>query len=71
MKNRRKKIDFINILITLILLCTSSVLVIFAYYCMTYGVETTIEELADNLEITRISSLEDESEMKFSNTQNP
>lgn len=70
-KKIKRRIDFASIIINLILICILSALIIFIYYCMNYGIETTISEFADNLEITKIGTLENTTTLELNNSQNP
>lgn len=70
MKKYKRKIDFVSIFINMILIAILSALGIFVYYCMNYGIETTVAEFVDDTQITKIGSIENTTKIELNDVQN-
>jgi len=71
MKNG-KRFDFVSIFLDFIIAILLAGLAVFIYLCFNYGVETTVTEFADNLDITKIVSAEEQkTSIELPEVQNP
>ena len=68
---KRRGISFLNFLLNFIIAAIMAGLVIFVYFCFNYGVETTVTEIADNFNLSKIIPSENESTIEIPVVENP
>lgn len=71
MKRKRRKIDFVNVIINLILITIVAGLAMFVYYCMKNDIQIEIAEFSDGTGISKIINLEKPTKIELDNTKNP
>lgn len=68
---KRRSIAFLNFLLNFIIAAIMAGLVIFVYFCFNYGVETTVTEIADNFNLSKIIPSENKTTIEIPVVENP
>lgn len=71
MRKNREKIDFLSIIINFIIITIIAGLAIFLYYCLKNDIDITNLEFSDNIEITKIGTIESAANIETEEVENP